>query len=52
MRMNLSFSSGGTEVRVRKGSVSYGLGADLSLPHCLVGDRVSEAARYHLQQQA
>ena len=26
----------------RKGSVSYGLGADLSLPHCLVGDKVSE----------
>ena len=48
MRMNLSFSSGGTEVRVRKGSVSYGLGADLSLPHCLVGDRVSEAAGRNL----
>ena len=26
----------------RKGSVSYGLGADFSLPHCLVGDKVSE----------
>ena len=24
---------------VRKGSVSYGLGADFSLPHCLVGDK-------------
>ena len=32
-----------TEVRARKGSVSYGLGADFSLPHCLVGDKVSEA---------
>ena len=28
---------------LRKGSVSYGLGADFSLPHCLVGDRVSES---------
>ena len=28
---------------LRKGSVSYGLGADLSLPHCLVGDKVSES---------
>ena len=27
----------------RKGSVSYGLGADFSLPHCLVGDKVSES---------
>ena len=36
MWLNLSFSSGGTEVRVRKGSVSYGPGADFSL--CLVGD--------------
>ena len=26
----------------RKGSVSYGLGADFSLPHCRVGDKVSE----------
>ena len=26
----------------RKESVSYGLGADFSLPHCLVGDKVSE----------
>ena len=32
MRMNLSFSSGGTEVRVRKGSVSYGLGGRLVPP--------------------
>ena len=28
----------------RKGSVSYGLGADFSLPHCLVGDKVSESS--------
>ena len=28
----------------RKGSVSYGLGADFSLPHCLVGDNVSESS--------
>ena len=28
----------------RKGSVSYGLGADFSLPHCLVGDEVSESS--------
>ena len=28
---------------LRKGSVSYGLGADFSLPHCLVGDKVSES---------
>ena len=28
---------------LRKGSFSYGLGADFSLPHCLVGDRVSES---------
>ena len=28
---------------LRKGSVSYGLGADFSLPYCLVGDRVSES---------
>ena len=28
---------------LRKGSVSYGLGADISLPHCLVGDKVSES---------
>ena len=26
-------------MRLRKGSVSYGLGADFSLPHCLVGDK-------------
>ena len=31
-------------MRLRKGSVSYGLGADLSLPHCLVGDKVSESS--------
>ena len=30
--------------RQRKGSVSYGLGADFSLPHCLVGDKVSESS--------
>ena len=24
---------------VRKGSVSYGLGADFSLSHCLIGDK-------------
>ena len=29
---------------LRKGSVSYGLGADFSLPHCLVGDNVSETS--------
>ena len=28
----------------RKGSVSYGLGADFSLPHCLVGEKVSESS--------
>ena len=28
----------------RKASVSYGLGADISLPHCLVGDKVSESS--------
>ena len=28
----------------RKGSVSYGLGADLSLPHSLVGDKISESS--------
>ena len=28
----------------RKGRVSYGLGADFSLPHCLVGDKVSESS--------
>ena len=28
----------------RKGSVSYGLGADFSLPHCFVGDKVSESS--------
>ena len=28
----------------RKESVSYGLGADFSLPHCLVGDKVSESS--------
>ena len=28
----------------RKGSVSHGLGADFSLPHCLVGDEVSESS--------
>ena len=28
----------------RKGSVSYGLGTDFSLPHCLVGDKVSESS--------
>ena len=34
---------GGTELPVGKGSVSYGLGADFSLPHCLVrGGQVSE----------
>ena len=27
---------------MRKGSVSYGVGADFSLPHCFVGDKVSE----------
>ena len=27
----------------RKGSVSYGLGADFSLPRCLVGNKVSES---------
>ena len=30
------FTSVEVEVLVRKGSVSYGLGADFSLPHCLV----------------
>ena len=29
---------------LRKGSVSYGLGADFSIPHCLVGDKVSESS--------
>ena len=29
---------------LRKGSVSYGLGADFSLPHCLVEDKVSESS--------
>ena len=28
----------------RKESVSYGLGADFSLPHCLVGHKVSESS--------
>ena len=28
----------------RKGSVSYDLGADFSLPHCLVGDKLSESS--------
>ena len=28
----------------RKESVSYGLEADFSLPHCLVGDKVSESS--------
>ena len=28
----------------RKGSVPCGLGADFSLPHCLVGDKVSESS--------
>ena len=40
-----------------KGSVSYDQGADFSLPHCLVGDNVSESSeepspagiRYHCQ---
>ena len=42
--LNLSLKSSKVELRcLRKGSVSYGLGADFSLPHCLVGDRVSES---------
>ena len=36
------FKSVEMEALVRKGSVSYGLGADFSLPHCLVGDKVSD----------
>ena len=32
---------GGTELLVGKGSVSYGLGADFSFPHCLVRGRES-----------
>ena len=35
---------GGTELPLGKGSVSYGLGADFSLPRCLVaGGQISES---------
>ena len=37
---------GGTELLVRKGSVTYGLGADISLPHCLSWvEQVSESSK-------
>ena len=35
-----------TELKVRKGSVTYGLGADISLPHCLLWvDRYLKTAK-------
>ena len=38
------------EVLVRKGSVSYGLGADFSLPHCLVvGQGIGLSSENHLR---
>ena len=42
--LNLSLSSKVELRRQRKGSVSYGLGTDFSLPHGLVGDKVSESS--------
>ena len=44
------FKSVEIEVLVRKGSVSYGLGADFSLPHCLVvGQGIGLSSENHLQ---
>ena len=39
------FKSVEMEALVRKGSVSYGLGVDFSLPHCLVGWHKRSAGR-------
>ena len=44
------FKSVEMEVLVRKGSVSYGLGVDFSLPHCLVvGQGIGLSSENHLQ---
>ena len=44
------FKSVEMEVLVRKGSVSYGLEADFSLPHCLVvGQGIGLSSENHLQ---